>query len=549
MFAVLAIMLFPMVQKWYHLYTEYKLSGDIILENDINFSTQDWFNGTYSQSKEKYLNDNFGFRNFFVKLNNQFYYFIFKKANAKGVVVGRNGFLYELKYLKTHAGLDYVGDKEVKTLFSKLKLIQDTLEKKGIHFALLFAPGKTTFYPEYIPSPYDVPSEKTNYLKYIEAAKNINIHFIDFNQLFAQLKSSEKYPLYPKTGTHWSTYGMYLAFDTLSRYIESLSAKKLSKVDYSNVKVSDSLIHPDGDIANGMNLFFDLPHFKMAYPIVKWDTIGYYKPRVLTVSDSYWMGLYFLDLPKNSFSKHEFWYYNKQLFNYDTEGKIGNPADFDLKKSVEKNNFVFIMSTEASLKEIGWGFIDEVYTMYKNGLDGYEIMKQTRKKNSEATQIKLSIRNNEDWFNEIKHQAKERSISVDSSLQLNVEYVYSENHKNDSPTQKTKEELFNEKVTALKVAIRKDKKWLSDITQKAKEKHISIDSCINLDAKWMAEQEMKNTQQELFDEKVTALKAAIKKDKKWLNDVAQKAKEKHVSLDSCINLDAKWMAEQEMKKK
>ncbi|MEO8760661.1 MAG: hypothetical protein ABI448_07215 [Bacteroidia bacterium] len=489
-FAVIAVMLFPALQKHYGFYINRTLSGDAVFASDIKFTKEDWFNGNYAQTKEKYLNDNLGFHYFFICLNNQLSYWLFKKANAKDVVIGKEGFLYELKYLVTHAGLDYVGDEEIKNRFIKLKFIQDTLAKKGIHFALLFASGKATFYPEYIPTPYDVASTKTNYLKHIEAAKNTGVNFYDFNALFLNLKPTAKYPLYPKTGTHWSAYGMYMAFDTLSHYMERLSTKKLSKFDYSNVKMSNTLIHPDADIYNGMNLLFDLPHFTMAYPIVKWDTTGYYKPRVLTVSDSYWMGIHFLDLPKNSFSKSEFWYYNKQLFNYDPDGKTYNPADFDLKESVEKNNFVFIMASEASLKELGWGFIDEVYTMYKNGPEAYRIMKQIRKRSAEINQIKSAIKNNEDWYNQIKKQAIEISISIDSCTQLNAEYLYKENHKNDPPPQIVEDVL--KRIEYFKYVIKKNKKWLNDITQKAKEKHISVDSCINMDAQWMTNEEMKN---------------------------------------------------------
>jgi hypothetical protein len=212
------------------------------------------------------------------------------------------------------------------------------------------------------------------------------------------------------------------------------------------------------------------------------------------------------------------------------------------------------MSTEASLKELGWGFIDEVYTMYKNGPEAYEIMKKNRKKNAEITQIKIGIKNNEDWYNTIKRQAYDNHISIDSCIQLNAEYVYSENHKNDPPSLpekklKKKLQVSPEKVKAFKMAIHKDKKWLKAIEQKSKEKHISLDSCINLDALWMAEQEAIDMQKKEFDAKVNDFKIAIKKDKKWLNDIAKKAKEKNISLDSCITLDAKWMAEQEMKDK
>jgi hypothetical protein len=274
--------------------------------------------------------------------------------------------------------------------------------------------------------------------------------------------------------------------------MERLSSKPLARFDYSRVKMSDSLIHPDGDIEKGMNLLFDLPRFTMAYPQVKWNNNAAYKPNVLTVSDSYWMGPYFLYLPATIFNQHEFWYYNKQLFKYDAEGKTYNTADVDLKQSIERNNFIFIMSTEASLKDIGWGFIDEVYNMYKNGNDAYLVYAKKRKRIAGINQIKVGIQNNPEWLNEIKRQAAEKNISMDSSLQLNAEYVYNEQHKNDlpeviQPTNSNRQKL----IDGFKMAIKNDSKWLEVVTQKAKEKNISVDSSITLDAIWMAEQELK----------------------------------------------------------
>ena len=555
MFLVIITLMIPLGQTCFFKLHEKPLSGDVKLAPDTQFSLQDWFEGSYSTGKEEYLNDNFGFRNTFLRLISQLYYSSFKAVFARDVVPGKDGFLYELKYLQTHAGQDYVGDAEIKSRFEKLKFIQDTLAKKGIHFAILFAPGKATYYPEYIPAPYDKPSLTTNYIRHIEEAKRTGVNYIDFNRLFADLKPAAKYPLYPKTGTHWSVYGMHIAFDTLTRYMERVSSKKLPHYSYEHVKVLDTLQTPDGDIAEGLNLMFDLPHFKMAYPDVQWlDSSNTVKPTVLTVSDSYWMGLYFLHLPKFTFGHHEFWYYNKQLFNYDPEGKTGNPADFDLKASVEKNDFVFIMATEASLKQIGWGFIEDVYSMYKNGPEAYEKMKRERKHTSEVTQTKIAIRNDEKWYRYVVKQAREMHISIDSCVQLNAEYAYRENHKNDPPPPPSPEELFAQKVGGYKNAILSNAAWLKQVAEKAKKLKIPLDSCITMDAKWMAEQELgkkpePTEAEKAFNNRVEQFKNAIKADPAWLQQVTKKAKEKGISVDSSIAIDARWMTEQELKGK
>ncbi|HXC03804.1 MAG TPA: hypothetical protein VNZ86_03580, partial [Bacteroidia bacterium] len=291
LFLFLGLMLLPLLQHQFSLLPETKLEGYAAPAPDTSWNAESWFNGTYAPAKEKYLNEHFGFRNWMIRFRNEVEFRAYDKVHARDVVLGKSGFLYELYYLEAHAGLDYVGDEKLKSRFEKLKLIQDSLEKRGIHFLILFAPGKASYYPEYIPAPYAVESKQTNYLRHVEYAGKYGIHYLDFNAWFLAMKSKTPYPLYPKTGTHWSVYGMHVAFDSVIRYLEHSLGRKMARFDYSHVVLSDSLRTPDGDIALGLNLFSELPHFTMAYPEVRWtDTAHIFKPRVMVVSDSYWMG-------------------------------------------------------------------------------------------------------------------------------------------------------------------------------------------------------------------------------------------------------------------
>ena len=135
-------MLLPLIQKVALKIKEKPLSGDIKITKNVNWSLQDWFSGEYSVDKGKFFNDNFGFHSFFVRLKNQLYYSAFKEIFAKDIVEGKDGFLYEIKYLQAHAGLDFVGKEEIEKRLEKVKFIQDTLSKRGIKFVLLFAPER-----------------------------------------------------------------------------------------------------------------------------------------------------------------------------------------------------------------------------------------------------------------------------------------------------------------------------------------------------------------------------------------------------------------------
>lgn len=540
---IMACLLVPFIEFQFGLFPLTPLDGDVRAVPDTTLRANTWFNSDYQAVKEKYLNDNFGFRNFYVRLRNEYRYLFFNKVSAKEVVAGRSGYLYEQKYLETHAGMDYVGPAYPVKIFDKVKFVQDTLQKLGIHFAVLFAPGKATFYPEYVPSPYDITTEQTNYLAFTRAAAEQKVNHIDYNKWFLQMKDKAPYPLYPRTGTHWSIYGMHLAFDSLAGYIEQRSGKKTREFDYSNVEMSDSLRHPDGDIAAGLNLLHELPHFTMAYPIVKWTGKGEsYKPRVLTVADSYWMGIYFTQLPKEVFSKHEFWYYNKMLYNYGDDSKPGDPSDLDLKTSVEQNDFIFIMATEASLKSIGWGIIDELYDLYKNGPYAYELAKRDRKKVAEMNRIKSIVWGDEKWFAQVKKQAAAFHMSLDSCVNTNAEFFYNETHKNDPPVVLTEAEKMRDRILHIKISMMQNKEWKAHLLEKAKKWGVSLDSCMTVDAQWTA-------QQDLYRGRLAYFKSKIKSTPDWLKEVEAQARSLKITLDSCIMINARFMISEEQKKK
>ena len=90
LFAVIFVLLFiPILQMQFSVVNVKPLNGAIksVERPNINFSS--WFSEDFQSQAEKYLNQIFGFRNWFVRLNNQVNYSLFNIAQAKGVIVGK----------------------------------------------------------------------------------------------------------------------------------------------------------------------------------------------------------------------------------------------------------------------------------------------------------------------------------------------------------------------------------------------------------------------------------------------------------------------------
>ena len=414
MACILLIWFAPIVQQLYPLVELKKLEGWVTYAPDDSISVQKWFDGTYTPNKENYIKEAFGFRNFFVRVKNQLFFSALNVPAAKGVVIGKDGMLYEEKYIESYVGADFIGKDALRTNLKKLKFVSDTLKKLNVDLIVLLAPGKATYYPEYIPDMYfkNGDTVNTNYKWAVKIAKEEGLNFIDYNALFKSLKTSTKFPLYPKGGIHWSFYGAHYAFDTLTKYIESVKHKSLKHFTYNKITWSDNLREQDGDIAGALNILFEPKHFKMPYPTIEYvDTANKYKPNVITISDSYWTNIYTSWLPKNIFNAPEYWYFYSQ--NWDSPG-AEDPLLYNLKEKIESNDVILVMATEPHIANLGFGFIEDAYNLYTQG--------EEANKNREATlklyRAKRLIKTDKKLMFEIGEKAKQRHITCEAMLDI-----------------------------------------------------------------------------------------------------------------------------------
>ncbi len=365
LFIVVMLLLFlPMIQGKFKIVHEKELRGDIQPEKPV-FSIKKYLEGEYQDKQETYFNHNFGFRKFCVRLNNQIAYSFFNEARANGVIVGKDEYLYEKLYINSYLGRDFIGEKAILEKTIKLKMIQDTLKMKGIYLFVVMTPGKAQFFPEYIPDKYFKEKQTiSNYSVYTKHFEERGINFIDFNKWFSQMKDTIAYPLFPKTGIHWSTYGGLLAADSIVKYISSVRQIEMPKIIQDKIELSKKLQGEDDDIEKGMNLLYKVPNHEMAYPsfsVISDSTTT--RPKVLTVGDSFYFQILNSGIAQKIFKDSEFWYYYNGIFPEDPK----NPKtvkDLNVPLEVEKNDVIMLIVTDANLRSFSYGFINDLYDFY-----------------------------------------------------------------------------------------------------------------------------------------------------------------------------------------
>lgn len=419
--SILLLLFLPLIQKTYSFVELKPLQGAFILEEKPDSIQENWFTGEYQLQYEKYFNENFGFRDLLVRINNQIAFSLFKVAKANGVVIGKEDYLYEENYIKAYYGTDFIGQEKIREQTDKLKKIQDILKSLNKDIFVILAPGKASFLPEFIPDNSVHNKTTTNYQVYIDEFQKNNINYLDFNKWFIQMKSTTKYPLYAKCGIHWSKYGEFLAGDSIVNYIGKLRNINMPELILDSVIVKNINEYGDYDVGEGMNLLFNIETYPMGYPVFHFQPDrNVIQPKVLFVADSYYWGMFNAGFSKDIFNNGQFWYYNQQIYPDSYEKPI-NVSDVNIREEVEKNDVIVLLSTDANLYKFPFGFIDELYDAYFNPNSNTAALKDNKEKKIQDYMV--VIKNTPEWIKMVKEQAKKENIELEQAIRNNAEYM------------------------------------------------------------------------------------------------------------------------------
>ncbi len=362
---IILIITAPSIQRVYPFIADEPLHGVFVPAVKPVFSKQTFLSGAYQPKFNKYTEENIGFRCHLVRLKNQMTYSLFNFVNPKGVVIGKNQYLYEPGYILEFTGKSFKGKEYWAEKAKMIKAVQEALQEHGVGFLVVIAPGKATFFPEFIPDRFQ-PARKyiTNTNTAPGYLKAQGVNFINFDDYFLSMKDTSQYPLYAQCGIHWSDYGAVVAIDSIVHYIEKLKARKMIEIEIDGFEITDELRSTDYDIGHLLNLFTTLSHYKMAYPKFSFHSSpDVFKPKIITVADSYYSNIFFQGLTFNVYFTDRFWYYFNKEFTKEKPGGVElNKAN--LKNDILSQDVIVVFCTDANFDRLGFGFIEEAYKLF-----------------------------------------------------------------------------------------------------------------------------------------------------------------------------------------
>jgi hypothetical protein len=391
------------------------LNGVINEPKIVPFTMGSYLNFEYQTSVLKFIDRHFGFRPFFIRLYNQIDFSLFNIPHSAGVVIGKDDYLYEEWYIKDYLGYYFVGKPKIEEKVNQFSEIRHFLKQYNTELMLMLNPGKGWYYPEYIPDYFVRKTDFTNYQTYVDVLKISDVPYFDVNGWFMEMKKTLPYPLFTKTGTHWSEYGAKLTADSLIKQCEVILDKRMNRIHLKGIEWSKIPRKTDNDLEKILNLFFSIPQNQMAYPIIEKENILPKEdmPSVIVISDSFYWNM-FDGILENSFRSNEYWYYYNSIYP-----KKGNPQltvkDIDVFGTITNVDLVILMMSTAGLFKFGDGFVTDVLPIVKyndKAIKGLLIQGLIEQ-----------INHSKPWMEVIREKAQARNIPVDSMIFLDANYL------------------------------------------------------------------------------------------------------------------------------
>lgn len=359
-----AVLWLPFYQEITGFFRDPELKGAFINPEKPEFNLDSLNEFRFQKKFEDYQNAFFGFRGFFIKLKNSFNYVLFRELSVEDNIAGKDNFIFSVAHVERALGIRYNGKESNQRTIEKIKFLKDGLEKRGRHLFVMIVPSKEMIMPEYLPRKYAGRQKaETDYADFINGYKIAGIPYLDYCTYFAMIRDSSRYPLYTKTGVHWSVYGACIAQDTLVGRVQKLVGQELADYKRTGIELSDTARESDADFEGPLNLFFNLGQPQYQYPVLQMipETTKRYKPKVIIVGDSFFWQIKMRRILMNIFTPD-----SKFLYYFNTSCPIGDEAgcpvkDIDAMRELETADVVILEGSIGTLDRFPYGVADFYY--------------------------------------------------------------------------------------------------------------------------------------------------------------------------------------------
>ena len=380
MFVILfAVVWLPLIQEQVGFFTECQLKGAFVKPVRPQFSIDSVNELKFQKQFEDYQNFNFGLRGFLVKIRNSVEYILYRELSNKNYIVGKDNFIFDIYKIENTLGLRYNRKEKTEDAVKKIKFLQEGLENHGVKVMCMLVPSKEKAISEYLPSYYkNMLRSETTYGDFAQGLKKFNIPTLDYCLFFDKIKGPTPYPLFTKSGVHWSMFGASLAQDTLLKWIQKAVGKPIPGYRRNGVELSDTARIDDNDNEWALNLFFSLGQSKYLYPKLEMieSTKKNYRPKVIVIGDSFIWQFRNLKMVGQIFSPDsKFLHYFGETYAPFDDQQFGKKEKLDVMRELESADIVILEGSIGTIDIYPFG----VAEYYYNNVTKPEVVEYVRK--------------------------------------------------------------------------------------------------------------------------------------------------------------------------
>jgi alginate O-acetyltransferase complex protein AlgJ len=138
--------------------------------------------------------------------------------------------------VEDYLGLNVLPQPELEKWKNWVEAKRDFLEKQGVSYLLVYAPEKTTIYPEYLPKRFDKVGKSAGeqHIEYL--SKHSTVAVLDLSKPLLEAKNKER--VYYKTDSHWNDMGAFIGYQAIIRKLNQMNpGYNLKSFDRSDFKV------------------------------------------------------------------------------------------------------------------------------------------------------------------------------------------------------------------------------------------------------------------------------------------------------------------------
>jgi hypothetical protein len=187
------------------------------------------------------------------------------------IVVGREGHLYQLGYLKAYCrSADRIGRGGSASLLAKLSEVLPMLERSDRWLLFLLTPSKSVAMPEFLPVGVcdGLPASVAERERFLTSLRLTGIHVIDGPELIQTIKISDPLPPFPRGGMHWSRLVGARVSTTVMEEAKRRSGRDMGQLSVDPPRWNATPTGTDIDLARLLNLW--RPPLDYPAPSVAW---------------------------------------------------------------------------------------------------------------------------------------------------------------------------------------------------------------------------------------------------------------------------------------